>query len=64
MFPGLVIWNETAHARKTWSTNRLHVRDSYAAVGELLVCKKEQNWQKEPNNTVGTYCENRRFIGY
>ena len=41
-FPGLVIWNETTHAK---STNSYH-----AAVEELVACKRE------PNNSVGTYC--------
>jgi len=55
-FPGLVIWNETAHTKKMWSMNSS--RAAFVAVGELLVCKRE------PNNAVGTYCgsKDRQFI--
>ena len=34
-FPGLVIWNETEHAKKMWSTNSLH--GAFVATFQLLV---------------------------
>ena len=51
-FPGLVIWNETAHAKKTWSTNSL--RAAFVATIQLLA--NYYGCKREPNDAVGTYC--------
>ena len=60
MFQDLVIWNETAHAKKTWSMNSLDA--VFVATIQLLAnCT---SMQKEPNNAVGTYCESKNRIGY
>ena len=37
MFPGLVIWNETAHAKKTWSTVKNCLHAAFMATMQLLV---------------------------
>ena len=51
MFPDLVIWNETAHAKEyNYEEFAWCVRGYHAAVGELLASKRE------PNNAVGAYC--------
>ena len=49
MFPGLVIWNETTHANK-YEKLACCVSGYHAAVGELLMCKRELN------NAVVMYC--------
>ena len=55
MFQDLVIWNETAHAKKTWSMNSLDA--VFVATIQLLAnCT---SMQKEPNNAVGTYYESK-----
>ena len=46
MFPGLVIWNETMHAKNVeYKQLACCIRGYQAAVGELLAGKRE------PNNT-------------
>ena len=62
-FPGLVIWNETSHTKKMWSTNSLRA----AFVGHWLPLSSWRitiGCKRELNDAVGTYCgsKDRQFI--
>ena len=50
MFPGLVIWNKTIHAKITLRTNSLLCLWLPYSCCKLLACEKELG------NTVGIYC--------
>ena len=61
MFPGLVIWNKTTHAKKHGVYEQLRRRDregNHTAVGKLLTCEGELK------NTAGIHCGSKDRLIY